>query len=94
MFFRPEVVHGTSGEGQVFHPLWNGNRHVPNQSLRITAQDLPVPDVHLDRFATIETGRVDPDCPAWEKPADRQRFESSLAEPFLLTVDGDSILIG
>ena len=31
---------------------------------------------------------------AREKPADRQRFESSLAEPFLLAVYGDPVLGG
>ncbi len=94
MFFRPEVVHGTSGEGHIPHPFQNGNRHVPNQFFGITVQDFPVLDLHPDWFATIQTGRFDLDCSTREKPADRQRLESSLAEPFLLTIDGDSILIG
>lgn len=66
---------------------------MPNQSIGITVQNFPVPEIHADRFATIETGRFKMDCLAWEKPADRRRFESSLSKPFLLTIDGDSILI-
>jgi hypothetical protein len=31
-------------------------------------------------------------CFARKKPADRQRFKSSLAKPFLLTIDGNAIL--
>ncbi len=66
---------------------------MPNQSLGITVQDLPVLEIHSDRFATIETGRFKMDCLTWEKPADCRRFESSLGKPFLVTIDGDPILI-
>ena len=93
MFFRPEEVHGTLGEGYIFWPFAKGNRHMPNQSLGITVQNFPVLEIHADRFATIETGRFKMDCFTWEKPADCRRFESSLGKPFLLTIDGDSILI-
>jgi hypothetical protein len=30
----------------------------------------------------------------WKKPADRQRFKPSLAEPFLLTLNGNTVLRG
>jgi hypothetical protein len=93
MFFRPEEVHGTSGVGYVFFPFPKGNRHVPNQSFGITVQNYPILDIHVDRFATIETGRFNMDRFTWEKPADCRRFESSLGKPFLLTIDGDSILV-
>ena len=66
---------------------------MPNQSFGVTTQDFTIPDLHPDWFATIETGSIDLDYLTWEKPANRQRFESSLAKPFLLTIDGDSILI-
>jgi len=66
---------------------------MPNQSVGITVQNFPVLEIHADRFATIETGRFKMDCFTWEKPADCRRFESSLGKPFLLTIDGDSILI-
>ena len=66
---------------------------MPNQSLGITVQNFPVFEIHADRFATIETGRFKMDYFTWEKPADCWQFESSLGKPFLLTIDGDSILI-
>jgi len=93
MLFRPEEVHGTSGEGYIFYPFANGNRHMPDKSLGITVQNFPVFEIHADWFATIETGRFKMDYFTWEKPADRWRFESSLGKPFLLTIDSDSILI-
>jgi len=45
-------------------------------------------------LAAIETRRVDIHCFTREKPADRQRFKSSLAEPFLPALDGDAKLRG
>jgi len=33
-------------------------------------------------------------CFTWEKPADRQRFEPSLAKPLLLTIYSDVVLGG
>jgi hypothetical protein len=93
MLFRPEEVHGASGVGHVLWPFPKGNRYVPNQSFGITVQHFPVLDIQAYWFATIETGRFKMDCFAWEKPADCRRFESSLGKPFLLTIDGDSILI-
>ena len=65
-----------------------------DQSFGIGTQELAILDLDSNRFAAIETDRVNPDCFAWEKPADRQRFEGSLTEPFLLPIDGDSVLIG
>jgi hypothetical protein len=93
MFFRPEEVHGTSGEGYIFGPFVQRNRHMPDQSLGITFQNYPVFDIHVDRFTTIETGGFKMDYFTWEKPANCWRFESSLGKPFLLAIDGDSVLI-
>jgi len=93
MFFRPEEVHGASGKGYVIYPFPKGNGHVPNQSFGIAVQKYPVLDINADRLTTIETGRFDMDCFTWKKPANCRRFESSLGKPFLLTIDGDSILI-
>ena len=46
----------------------------------------------MNGFATIKTGGVNFYLFTREKPADRQRFESSLAKPFLLAVDSDAKL--
>jgi len=48
----------------------------------------------MNRRAAIETRCVDINCFTREKPADRQRFKSSLAKPFLPAIDGDSELRG
>ncbi len=66
---------------------------MPNQSLGITVQNFPVLEIHADRLAAIETGRFKMDGFTREKPANCRRFERSLAKPFLLTIDGDAILI-
>lgn len=65
-----------------------------DKSLGICFKDFAVPNLHMDRFAAIKTWSVDTDCLAGEQPADCQRFESSLAEPFLPAVNGDPVLVG
>jgi hypothetical protein len=92
MLFRPEEVHRTSRIRGILKPLPEGDGHVPNQVLRFCSQDNPVSDFHLYGFSTIQARGIDLDCFAREKPADRQRFKSSLAKPFLLTIDGNAIL--
>jgi len=94
MLFRPEEVHGASGIGSIFGPFPEWHSHIPHQTLRISPQDLPVADLHLDGLAAVKTGCIDLDYFAREEPADRQRFEPSLAEPFLLPFDGDAVLGG
>ena len=65
-----------------------------DQSFGIGVLEFAILDGHLNRFAAIETDRIELNCFAREKPADRQRFEGSLTEPFLLTIDGDPVLVG
>lgn len=67
---------------------------MPDQPLRADIQDVPILDLQMNRFTTVKTRSVDLNYLTGEEPADRQRFESSLAKPFLFTADGDSILIG
>ena len=71
MFFRPEEMHRTSGEGHVFHPFQDRNRHVAYQSSGISVLEFAILHCHLNRFAAIETDRIDLDCFTREKPADR-----------------------
>ena len=94
MLFRPEEIHGTSGIGQVGEPILKGNRCISHDTLRFSIQDGAIFHFHSDRRTAIQTGSIDLHCFTWKKPADRQRFESSLAEPFLLAVDGDAVLGG
>jgi hypothetical protein len=94
MLFRPEEIHCASGVGSVFKPLPKGHSHVSHQTLRLDSKDLTIADLHPNRKPTIETGSVDPNCFSWKEPADRQRFERSLAKPFLLALNRYPVLSG
>jgi len=90
MFFRPEESHGASGVWNVLEPIHKWNGHIPYNSLRrVLFKDDPVLHLQMDRFSAIQAGSIDMDCFSGEKPADRQRFKSSLCKPFLLAVNGD-----
>jgi len=92
MLFRPEEVHRASGIGGIFKPLPERHGHVGHQTFRLGSKDLPVSNLHSNRKPAIETGDIDLNRFSGEEPADRQRFKTSLAEPFLLSFNGDSIL--
>jgi hypothetical protein len=94
MFFRPEEIHGASGVREVAEPILGSNGGVSDQSLRSRAPYLTILHFKQDRRTTIETWCIDPDDFARKKPADRQRFKPSLAEPLLLTIDCDAVLCG
>ena len=94
MPFRPEESHRASGIGYVLEPLAEGDRHIPNQSLRFGSEDLPVPHFHDNRLSAVQAGGFDENFFPWEKPADRQRFKASLSVPFLLVVDRNAVLSG
>jgi len=94
MFFRPEEIHGASGVREVGEPILEGNGGISDQSLRSRAPYLTILHFKQDRRTTIETWCIDPDNFAGKKPADRQRFETSLCKPLLLTVDCDAVLCG
>ena len=94
MFFRPEENHGTSSVRNIRHPFGYGKGYMTDHSFRIGFFDDAVAHYDGDGFTAIETGGIDPDLFARKQPADRQRFESSLREPLLLTVNGDTKLGG
>lgn len=93
MLFRPEEVHGTSGKGHVLPPLQQRHGYVSNDLIGFGFFKLSVFDSDPDRFTAIQTGRVYLNRLARKEPADRQRFERSLAEPFLLSLNGDPVLV-
>ena len=93
MFFRPEEVHGTSGKREALHPLQKRHGYMTNDPLGFGFLKLSVFDLDPDRFAAIQTGRIYLNCLTRKKPADRQRFERSLAEPFLPVVNSDPVLV-
>ena len=94
MLFRPEEIHGTSGIGQVIEPILKRNAGISHDTFRLSIQDCAILHFNPDRGTAIQTGSFNFYCLAWKKPADRQRFEPSLAEPLLLTVDADAVLGG
>ena len=94
MLFRPEEVHGASGIGKVVEPIPERHRHVAHDSIRFGLQDGAVLHFHVHRLAAVQTGCIDLHQLSGKQPADRQRFESSLAEPLLLAVDGNAVLDG
>jgi len=94
VLFRPEEVHSTSGIRRFLEPLPEGNGHVPNHVPGFCPQDDPIPDLHLDGSSTIQAREIDLNRLSKEKPADRQRFKSSLTKPLLMTIDCNAILGG
>jgi hypothetical protein len=92
VLFRPEEVHCRSGIGYIFKPFAKRNRDVPRQLLRLRVEDFTIPHCYFDLSSAIQTRGIDLNDFAREQPADRQRFEPSLSEPFLLTIDRNAIL--
>ena len=92
MLFRPEEKHGASGIGDIFEPISKWDWSIGYQAFGIGLLYITIFHLDSDRLPTIKTGRIDPHNFSGEQPADRQRFESSLGEPFLLPFNSDSIL--
>ena len=65
-----------------------------DQSFRIGLFDDAITHFNCDGFSTVKTRGFNADLFPWEKPADRQRFESSLCKPFLFPVNRDAKLGG
>jgi hypothetical protein len=94
VLLRPEEVHGASGIGDILEPLPERNSYVTDHIPGFGLQNDSIPDLHPDGLSTIKARRIDLNCLSRKKPADRQRFKSSLAEPFLLAIDRNTILGG
>ena len=65
-----------------------------DDSFRISLFNDAVTHFDGDGFTAIETRGVNANLFPRKQPADRQRFESSLREPFLLAVNADAKLGG
>ena len=92
MLFRPEELHEASGIGSVQIPITKGQRAVGDDTAGVAIFDDPVLDLHPHGRTAIETRSIDLNGFAWEEPADRQRFITSLGEPTLAAIDSDAIL--
>ncbi len=92
MLFRPEEIHVTSGIWKVIEPLPKRSRCVCYDTFRFRTLQDAIFHFHVYRFSAIQTRSINPDNFSWKKPADRQRLETSLSKPLLLTVNGDAVL--
>ena len=92
MLFRPEDVHGASGIGDVVEPLGEWNGYMPYYPLRVGAKENTVSYLHTNWHPAIQTGSIYTDYLSWKKPADCQRLERSLPEPFLRAINRYAIL--
>ena len=92
MFFRPEEIHRASRVREVEHPPSDRGSDVADQPLRVLGHNRPVLHLYPYWLAAIQAHRIDSHRLTGKEPADRQRFEGSLAEPLLLPVDGQSVM--
>ncbi len=70
------------------------NRHIGGNAFRIGMKYAPISNFYANGEPTVETRAIDANRLTWKKPADRQRFKTSLAEPLLLTVHSNPVLSG
>ncbi len=94
MLFRPEEIHGASGSREVVEPFPKGNSHVTRYPLRLDAKDVPIANFYANGEITIQTWAIDSNHFSRKEPADGQRLKPTLSEPLLLTIYGDSVLVG
>jgi hypothetical protein len=94
MLFRPEEMDAASGGRPVLRPLSERDVDITTNSRLTPTLYHPVAHQNLHRFTTIETWSIYLYCFVREHPADRQGFEASLGEPFLVPIDGDAVLVG
>ena len=92
MLFRPEEVHTSSPVGPAIRGARNLSIGIPNHSFGFNGKHFFVSHFDYDRLSTIQTRGIYAHCLAGKKPANRQRFQSSLGKPTLLAIYRDGIL--
>jgi hypothetical protein len=92
MIFRPEEMNTASGERPVFCPLSQRDINISMDSDRVFFLYDAIAHNNLYWLTAIQTGRINLDRLSWKCPADRQGFETSLAIPFLLSFDSNTVL--
>jgi len=92
MFFRPEEVHARSAIRTGFLRTAHFTIHVTNDCLRLNEEYFFILHFNHHGLSAVQTVGVETHYLTGKKPANRQRFESSLGEPFLLSVYGNAIL--
>ena len=94
MLFRPEEVHVRSPVGAAWALYADGSDGVSHDGIRLDRQHLLVAHDDNHGCPAVQTGRIHPYRLSWKEPADRQRFEPSLGEPFLLPLYRNAVLVG
>ncbi len=94
MIFRPEEIHCASGIRNVVPPFPQRNRHIGGDAFRIGMKYSPVSNLYGNGESAVQTWAIDANSLTWKKPADRQRFEASLAKPLLPTVHRNRVVSG
>ena len=94
VLFRPEEVDPASRVGKISVPVSNGNINIGTNPRRFLAFDGTVAHCHAQRITAVQTEGLDYYRLPRKEPADRQRLEPSLGEPFLLPVHRDAVLRG
>lgn len=94
MLFRPEKMDTVSRIWPVLGPFAYRKVDIATYFMRTLCFDNAVSDFDLDGLATVQTWRINQHRLSFEHPADRQGFKPSLREPFLLPIDGNTIVGG
>jgi hypothetical protein len=93
VFFRPEEVHTGSTPGTGFRRTTHYRPGIADDGIRRRTENFAVPHLYGYWLPTIQARAIDAYRLTGKQPADRQRFEPSLGEPFLLAPNGDAVLI-
>jgi hypothetical protein len=94
MFFRPEEVHARSAVGAGFDRTAHLAVGVTHDGFGLNGEKDFVFHLNYHGLPAIQTIGLQTNFLAGKQPANRQRFEPSLGEPFLLTVYGHPVLGG
>jgi hypothetical protein len=78
----------------VVTPFSERDSHITHVRFGLLIQNPSIQNFDSQWFPAIKTGKIHRHRLAGKKPADRQRFKSSLAEPLLLPVYGNAVLGG
>ena len=93
-FFRPEEIHPRSCEGPArLSPLIHGGVGIADSLIGANFENIRVSHSHTDAVSTLKTTAIDRYFLTGKKMAHGQRFEPSLAIPFLNAVYADKVLV-
>ena len=92
MLFRPEEVHARSAIGTGFDRTAHLTVGVTHDGFGLNGEKVFILHLNHHGLSAVQTVGVQTHLLAGKQPANRQRFEASLGEPFLLAVYGHAVL--